>query len=331
MQPTQLKLHLPAASQIISMPKILNQEKSAAAEPSLPKAEFSLIPIDKLFAIYSAMVHCRMIEQRASQLLQQGKVATDFGGSDGREASASALVIDLQPEDALSLAFNDLMPAFVKGLGIETLFRTISKNAANVGRSGEFASANLIAAGPSEKQAKALCEFAVNAKSTKLGRIALAFLYGEAANAQEWNELMVLAGSHRLPIVFVHHCDSSSAEFAPPKTSGKSAPSALVHGIPAIVVDGGDAVALYRVGSEAITRARQDRGATLVQCLSFPATNDSETERIYKEGEIFVLSPPVLAMEAYLRRKALLGEGTRCKIISEFTSELDLATRFLND
>ncbi len=317
------------------MPKLLNKKKNVEADSSLPKAEFSLIPNDKLAAIYTAMVRCRMIEQRASQLLQQGKIAAALSGSSGREASASALVIDLQPEDALSLARNDSIPAFVKGFGIEALFRIISKDAGSEDQSGArayaFASANLIIAGPVEAQAEAIREFAVNAKSAKLGRIALAFLTDEAATTPAWNELMVLAGSHRLPIVFVHHCDSSPDQIVQPKTTGKPAPNALVNGIPAILVDGGDGVALYRVGSEALVRARQGRGATLVQCLSFPATNDSETNRIYKESELSAPGTPVLTMETYLQRKGLLGEEKRRQIISDFRGELDLATRFLND
>jgi 2-oxoisovalerate dehydrogenase E1 component alpha subunit len=331
MDRAQLKSQEPTASESIPMPKIINKEKSAETDPSPPKAEFSLIPNEKLVAIYAAMVRCWMIEQRASLLLQQNKIAAAFTGSVGREASASALVIDLQPEDALSLALSDSMPAFVKGSGIEDLFRTISRDAAGADRLRAFASTNLIIAGPMDAQVEAVREFAVNAKSAKLGRLALAFLSDEAATTLPWSELMVLAGSHRLPIIFVLHCDSSSDQIVPPKATGKSAPNALVNGVPAIQVDGGDAVALYRVGSEAMIRARQGRGATIVQCLSFPATNDSETNRIYKERELSTPGMPVLTMETYLQRKGLLGEETRRQIISDFRGELDLATRFLND
>jgi TPP-dependent pyruvate/acetoin dehydrogenase alpha subunit len=331
MDRVQLKSQEPTASESIPMPKTLKKEKSAEVDPSLPKAEFSLIPNEKLVAIYTAMVRCRMIEQRASLLLQQNKIAAAFTGSVGREASASALVIDLQPEDALSVALSDSMPAFVKGLGIEDLFRTISKNAAGDDQPRAFASLNLIIAGPIDAQAEAVREFAVSAKSAKLGHIALAFLSDKAATTSPWSELMVLAGSHRLPIIFALHCESSPDQIAPPKATGKSVPNALVNGVPAILVDGGDAVALYRVGSEAMIRARQGRGATIVQCLLFPATNDSETNRIYKEGELSSPGTPLLTMETYLQRKGLLGEETRRQIISDFRGELDLATRFLND
>src|ERR1700722_4606991 len=108
------------------MAKTLESKPSVGAE-AIPVAEgFSLISNEKLIAIYVAMVKCRMLEQRAAALFQQGKLASDFHASSGREACAVAVGIDLQPEDTLVTAPGDWLSTFMKGLPSEALFRALA-------------------------------------------------------------------------------------------------------------------------------------------------------------------------------------------------------------
>ena len=72
------------------MAKVLNSKTEPSTTPA-PKTEaFSLISNEKLLAIYIAMVKCRMLEQRATMLFQQGQLASDLHGSSGHEACAAA-------------------------------------------------------------------------------------------------------------------------------------------------------------------------------------------------------------------------------------------------
>ena len=72
-------------STMASIPKSKPERK---AKPAPPKETFSLISHEKLLAIYTAMLKCRMVEQRAAMLFQQGKLASDLHASFGREATA---------------------------------------------------------------------------------------------------------------------------------------------------------------------------------------------------------------------------------------------------
>src|SRR5579859_5255189 len=106
-----------------SIPKSKPERK---VKPVPPKETFSLVSNEKLLAIYAAMVKCRMVQQRAAMLFQQGKLASDLHASSGREAASAAIAIDLLPGDMLSLSGGDWLPAFVKGMTLETLFRALS-------------------------------------------------------------------------------------------------------------------------------------------------------------------------------------------------------------
>ena len=88
------------------------------------------------------------------------------------------------------------------------------------------------------------------------------------------------------------------------------------HGVPqrpVITVDGSDAVAVYRVASESINRARMGRGPTLIECSAW----DTNPGRRRQTGRAARLDDPIDAMETYLMGKGLFSPGNeaanRCR------------------
>lgn len=296
------------------------------AESADVKEGFSLISNAKLTEIYATMLRCREIEERARELLAQGKLRSDLSVSAGREASAAAIAGELQREDALSVASGDLMPGFVKGVALESLFPWLAEGD---GAADGLASLRVVLPLNVAAQIKEVCKFAMTEKTKKRGRIAVAFFAGEEAG--QWQEAMSLAGAKDLPVVFVQH--GAHGEQKGSHTTGKrDVANALVNGIPAIVADGNDAVALYRVACEAIARARQGRGATLIECLNLNEIEPtgSGKGRIYRDSEPWG-EDPVLGMENHLKRKGLWTEKMHRDAVADIRRKLDVATRFLND
>ena len=102
----------------------------------------------------------------------------------------------------------------------------------------------------------------------------------------------------------------------------------MLHGVPTIAVDARDPVAVYRVAYEAIVRARQLRGATLLECLIETAAPPSKEADQSDDGPI--ATDPVEAMEGYLKSKRITPVIDKQDIIAAFNRDLDLATRFLD-
>jgi pyruvate dehydrogenase E1 component alpha subunit len=317
------------------MAKTKNDKNVPKAVDPPSKEGFPLISDEKLIAIYAAMAKCRMIERRAESLFQHGKLASDFHLSAGREASAAAVVIDLRTEDALCLSPGDRMPAFAKGASVENTFRSLaaSEEERKRGRialeAKEYGRLNILPPDQTPEQIRSMREFAQTAKEEKKGNIVVAFFTANSETLALWEEALTFTGANRLPVIFVHHAEGQEKrEFG--------AADGMVNGIPAIVVDGGDAVALYRVASEAISRARQGRGPTFVECSMPPAATVLDADCIYKpetgnsEAEQLMVDP-IVSMEAFLKQKCLWNEETHRQLVTDFGRELDLATRFLND
>ena len=318
-----------------SIPKSKPERKAKSKPVSAPAKEtFSLVSNEKLLAIYAAMVKCRMVQQRAATLFQRGKLASDLHASSGREAASAAIAIDLQPGDAISLSAGDWLPAFVKGMSLESLFRALAPASAQMsGVASAAATAmeqnNILAAGDKAERPASIRERALAAQAAKQGAVVSAILPSSELSLKPWHEILADAASQRLPILFVHYADAEQGGTEKPIRKNK-APDAFFHGVAAITVDALDAVAVYRVAYEAIVRARQGRGATLLECathVGVPVAGSAKDSA--PSSDPHSLSDPVAIMETYLKSKGIEPAQHNQQIVASFPVELDLATRFL--
>jgi pyruvate dehydrogenase E1 component alpha subunit len=95
--------------------------------------------------------------------------------------------------------------------------------------------------------------------------------FGEGSSARgDAHEAMTLAGTRRLPVVFV--CDNNQYAFSTPArlevATEHVADRASTYGFDGVVVDGTDFVAVYRAAREALEKARAGGGPTLLECVT---------------------------------------------------------------
>jgi len=298
------------------------KEADAAAEAPPAKNGFSPISGEKLIQLYSTMVQCRMLEERIGLLFRQGKLQGSDAAWAGQEAAVTGVVLDMLPEDALGLSGNGLIASFVKGVPLECLFRPLltqeeagaDAGSSSVDRMG-YAPLNVLASpfASVARQGRAAKVAQAN-KKKKNNRIVVAFCGEEPASQGSWHKTLRLAGAQDLPMIFV--CLSGlEGEAENPKPSaqpggGSSKPQE--DGIPRIPVDGSDVVAVYRVASEAIARARRGAGPTIVECKA-----DAAEGR--KAGD------PLAKMEKYLTGKGLFRENRKAEVGIQFGKDLDVA------
>ena len=317
------------------MAKTPNPKTERKAKPApAPDETFSLVSNEKLLAIYTTMVKCRMLEQRATLLFQQGKLDSDLHASAGREVASAGIAIDLQPNDTLSIAPGEWLPAFVKGVTLDNLFRALAPTAAQ--RSGQQALAagdlglKNVLTGDEAHVPENLRERAVAAQAAKEGAIVAVILPSTAKSLKPWHAVMTAAAAQKLPIVFAIYVGIEGEGSDSTAKSKAKNPEALVHGLPAIAVDANDAVAVYRVAYEAIIRARQGRGATLLQCVGLSTVAPPANADLSKSAIHAISTDPVSSMEIYLETKGIEPKGYNREVVTAFNRDLELATRFLD-
>jgi pyruvate dehydrogenase E1 component alpha subunit len=98
-------------------------------------------------------------------------------------------------------------------------------------------------------------------------RVAMTY-FGEGSTANgQWHEAMNMAGVQRLPIVFIlenngfAYSTPNELEFAVDPVE-----RARTYGFPGVSVDGNDVEAVFEASREAVERARNGGGPTLIEC-----------------------------------------------------------------
>lgn len=300
-----------------------------AAESSSGQPTFSLISNEKLLQIYSAMVRCRMVEERAGRIAGQSHASSGpvSGRTEHHEACVVGVAVDLEPEDAISSTPGDLLCPFMKGEPPERIFARLISTSPGKRKERSFSAPpgdshlHMIPSSASvAAQLNIAAGVALAHKMRKSGKIVAAFFRENSASLGPAEQALQFAGCQALPILFVarHSSASPSANGRRPVRDGDLSAKAQAFGIPGIVVDNHDAVAVYRVAHEAIVRARKGRGPTLIECTGYRLPGQTPEASTHD---------PIANMETYLARKRLFTPDLRQSIFDGFKKELDEAAR----
>ena len=136
--------------------------------------------------------------------------------------------------------------------------------------------------------------FAVGAglrnKYLKTDDVAICFFGDGASNEGTFHEGINMAAIWNLPVVFVCEnngfAESTTVKYA--SGSNTIAERSVAYGIPGIRVEGKDLMAVYEAAGEAIDRARNGEGPTILECVTYRNYGHFEgDEQKYKakEGE----------------------------------------------
>lgn len=279
--------------------------QKSAAQGVAEKNSNPLIRNEKFRQLYTTMLKCRMLAERMSAL--SGR----YGIAAGKEALAVGITLDLRSEDTLVLLGQDLIPAFIKGVSLNTIFRQSHTDAENSEKSrpsaepDDYTSWNILPTASSIAEHLHLTMgIALANKTRKNGNIVVIFAADDSTSLPSWHEALHIAGTHDLPVIFVVQND---LEVKPEQV--KQQTKATVYSFPNIPVDGSDVVAVYRVAQESIAHARQEGGPTLITCKK-----DS------RSGQ-----DPIANMESYLAGRGLFDAEWKEQVVREFIKELSVA------
>ena len=249
--------------------------KLSQAQPA--EKSFSLISDEKLLALYAKLLKCRKLSAHAG-----------FGRK-APIAPAVGIVSDLQAGDTLSANGANQIARFVRSSSLSRVLDELSSERLQ-------SSAAIL---------KAAMRAARSHKAKRKKTIAVAFLSEPLAVRKEWHEALREAAAKRLPILFVCWASPEREEIEALTPSSR---------FPAMVVDGNDVVAIYRVATEAAALARRGSGPTLIVCQPWQTAKGRKADPADTD--------PILNMENYLARKGLPTAEIKTKTNLEFSREL---------
>ena len=225
---------------------------------------------------YRRMLTIRLFEQRCIDLSGE-EIAGSVHLCGGQEAIPVGARSALQPDDRVVATYRGHGWAIEWGIPLPELMAEICQRAGGVngGRAGSpymmapergFVGENsIVGAGIPIGGGIAMA-----AKLTGTGRVCIVSVGEGAMNQGSTHEGLNFAAARDLPVVFVVE-NNDWSEMTPSRaTSRLASPAdrAVAYGIPGVVVDGVDPLAVAAAVEEAAARARDGRGPTLIEAMA---------------------------------------------------------------
>ncbi len=305
---------------------------------------------EQLLDLYRRMVRIRTFEDRVAEIYWEDKLpAFDIGAGtipgemhlyQGQEAVAVGVCAHLRNEDFVASTHRghghligknvDLKPMMAELMGRET--------GLGHGKGGHmhlfsadlhYGCGGIIGGGIPHATGAALAF-----KKQKRDNVAVAFLGEGAANIGAFHESVNLAALWKLPVVYV--VEDNLYAISVPKTASTSVKSnaerGAAYGIPGVVVDGMDVMAMYEAAGEAIARARQGGGPSIIEglCYRFRGhfEGDAEPYRTPQEVEEWRKKDPIPKFRQRLIQQGMLTDAEAAAIDQQVAAEVKAAEAF---
>ncbi len=294
--------------------------------------------------IHRTMVRIRVFESRVEELFKAGKLPGFVHTYIGQEAIAAGVCAALDRDDYITSTHRGHGHAIAKGMELGPIMAELYGKATGAcrGRGGSMhvadfsvgmLGANGIVAGGLGIAAGA----ALSARYRGTHQVAVGFFGDGGINKGTFHEALNFAATHRLGVVFV--CENNQyAQFTSRlRTTSVEDLSvrASAYGIPGITVDGNDAAATYREALEAVGRARDGGGPTLLNMETYRFgghyVGDAEVYRASAEVEARRQADPILRWERTLTDEALMTAGLGEAVWAEAADEVSAAVRFAEE
>ena len=287
------------------------------------------------------MYTIRAFEEMAEQLYAMGKIHGTMHLSIGMEASAVGAVAALRPDDLILSTHRGHGHCIAKGADLDLMMAEFMGKEAGYcrGRGGsmhiaDVAGGNLGANGVVGGGIATAMGVGLGLKLQKRDQVVLGFFGDGAANLGTFHESLNMCAIWDLPVVYVCENNQYAMSFSVKKAFAieRISDRAAAYGMPGATVDGNDLCAVYEAVSAAVARAREGKGPSLIENVTYRwrghSKSDANRYRSREEIDAWKLKCPIRRF-----RERLLEEGTLTveaaeRIEQEACSAIDAAVAF---
>ena len=267
---------------------------------------------DELVHMYKTMLLTRILDIKSLQYQRQGRMLT-YAPNQGQEATQVGSIAASEKKDWLVPAFRELGAWLYKGVSIEQIFLYWYGNELGSKFPEDVNMLPICVPIASQLPHAVGIGMASNIKGEDV--VTIAYVGDGGTSQGEFSEAVNFAGVFNTPTVFIIS-NNQYAISVPREAQTKAktlAQKAVAFGIPGIQVDGNDILAVYAAAKEAVDRARNGGGPTLIECVTYrlgPHTT-SDDPTIYREDsevEHWKEKDPIARFKKYLIEKKLWNE-----------------------
>lgn len=296
-----------------------------------------------LLDIYRRMVRIRIFEEEAGKLMEAGKIPGALHLYVGEEAVAAGVMVHLRDTDQITSTHRGHGHLVAKGGDLRKMYAELYGRATGYckGKGGSMHISDLdlgmlgangiVGAGP---------PIAIGAAFSNQYRgtddVTCCFFGDGASNEGTLHEAANMAALYRLPVIFV--CENNGfGEFTRQERHQAVrdiADRAAGYGMPGVVADGMDAVAVFESAGEAIARARRGEGPTLLEYKTYRYFDHVGIRGMgvsYREdSEVLAWRQrdPIVTLEARLAEEGILSPEAAAAVHEAVRAEVEEAIAF---
>lgn len=299
---------------------------------------------EKLTAMFKTMLRIRSFEERLVREFAAGTIPGTVHLYTGQEAIATAVCANLNTDDFITGTHRGHGHVIAKGARTDMMMAEIfgRKTGYCKGKGGSMhiADIDLGILGANGVVGGGICVasgagLACKMKAKK--QVAVCFLGDGSTNEGSFHEAVNLAAVWDLPVLFVIENNlyaektriTDTAKITDLSERSKS------YGIPGISIDGNDVLTVYETAGEAIARAREGEGPTLIECKTYRwhghFQGDQQEYKLKGEPEEWKKKDPLPRFRTYLLEQKVVSEAEADQLEKDMIQEIDEAVKFAMD
>lgn len=294
-----------------------------------------------LMGIFERMALLKGNDERSRKLLSTGRVMAPYYSYRGQEVIPSAVSAALNDDDYICTIYRGIHDMLAKGMPLKMLWAEVAGRVDGTckGKGGPMhltyaAKGIMVTTGIVGASMPIANGLAWASQLDGNGRVTVAYFGDGASNIGAFHEALNLAAVWKLPVVFV--CQNNQygehTAYAKATAAKRIADRAVSYDMPGVRVDGNDPHAMYAAAAEAIARARDGEGPTLIEAMTFRfhghvmGDMDGYMDKAQKQAAIE--ADPYPRFRARLIADGLADEATLAKIEADVETALDEAVDF---
>ncbi len=274
---------------------------------------------DQIKEMYKNMVLSRIFDEKLLALQRQGRIGT-FAQVKGQEACQVGACTALEKEDWMFPAFRETAAFITMGAGMEGIIRY---NAGDEWGNYIPPGVNCFTTNvPVGSQLLHATGFAMGMKKQGKKGAVITFFGDGATSEGEFHEALNFGGVFKAPVVYI--CQNNqyaiSLHVSKQTASKTLAQKGIAYGLPCIQVDGNDVFAVYAAVKEALQRAKQGKGPTMIECYTYrlgdhTTSDDAKRYRSEEEVERWKKKDPIPRLKKYMETKGFWDKNAEEKLM----------------
>jgi len=299
---------------------------------------------EELVEMYRKMLEIRFCEEKLEELKTNGKIMGPTHLENGQEAIAVGATYALNKDDYVTSTHRGHGHYIAKGEDVKKIFAEIygKKTGSCLGRAGHMIIANkkiglLGGTGIVGGMLPIAVGYGLAFQVEESSQVVLSFFGDGASNEGAFHESLNMAAAWKLPCVFV--CENNgyalSASAKEILSVENIADRARSYGIPGVIVDGNDPVAVYEAVIEAVEMAREKNGPSLIEAKTYRLSPFSNSDtgsyggyRTVEEVEENKKKDPISNFEKKLLKMKIINQEDVIKIREEINRKIKDAVAF---